>query len=88
LYDPVDGADPLGIRPIFVITPGEKVNFTVPMMQIVTGLDPIPSSSNRSILYLQFKKIDYLSFKLLLDATGGACAPEDLSGKRFYDGKF
>jgi len=62
LYDPVDGADPLGIRPIFVITPGEKVNFTVPTMQIVTGLDPIPSN-----------------------ATGGACAPEELSGKRFYD---
>lgn len=45
LYDPVDGADPLGINPVFVITPGEKVNFTVPTMQIVTGLDPIASSN-------------------------------------------
>lgn len=62
LYDPVDGADPLGINQVFVITPGEKVNFTVPTMQIVCGLDPIASN-----------------------VTGGPCAPEVLSGKRFFD---
>ena len=39
---PVDGADPFGILDNFVITPGEKVNFTIPTLQIVTGFDPIP----------------------------------------------
>ena len=52
----MDGADPLGINPVFVITPGEKVNFTVPTMQIVTGLDPIASS----------KLIDAIFFKIRL----------------------
>jgi len=53
LLSPVDGADPYGIRPIFVITPGEKVNYTIPTLQIVTGLDPVPSSI---ILFLSIKK--------------------------------
>lgn len=39
---PVDGADPYGILPLYVITPGEKVNFTIPTLQLVTGFDPIP----------------------------------------------
>ena len=42
LMSPVDGADPFGILQHFVITPGEKVNFTIPTLQIVTGLDPSP----------------------------------------------
>jgi hypothetical protein len=30
-----------------VITPGEKVNFTIPTLEIVTGLDPVPGKWNQ-----------------------------------------
>ena len=44
LLSPVDGADPLGYIPIAVITPGEKVNYTIPTLQMVVGLDPVPGN--------------------------------------------
>jgi chlorophyllase len=44
LLSPVDGADPFGYIPIAVITPGEKVNFTIPTLQMVVGLDPVPGN--------------------------------------------
>lgn len=53
----MDGADPLGINPVFVITPGEKVNFTVPTMQIVTGLDPIASSKFTEAIFKKIRSI-------------------------------
>ncbi len=43
LLSPVDGADPIGLNPVVAITPGEKVNYTIPTLQIVTGFDPVPS---------------------------------------------
>lgn len=62
LIDAVDGNNPIPENvTITVITPGQKVNFTVPTLQIVTGLDPVAS------------------------VYGLACAPEELSGKRFFD---
>lgn len=42
LLDAVDGNNPIPENiTMFVITPGQKVNFTVPTLQIVTGLDPV-----------------------------------------------
>merc|ERR1719456_171824 len=38
--DPVDGQDPLGIVKNFCITPGQKLNFSIPALLVRTGLDP------------------------------------------------
>lgn len=62
LLSPVDGGDPYGELPYFVITPGQKVNFSIPTMQLVAGLDHLVSP-----------------------VTGVACAPDFLSGRRFFD---
>ena len=56
LLNPVDGADPFGILPITVITPGEPVNFTIPTLQVVVGLDNVVGNSN---LY------DFLPFSMI-----------------------
>ncbi|EFX74152.1 hypothetical protein DAPPUDRAFT_109234 [Daphnia pulex] len=62
LIDAVDGNSPIPENiTMFVITPGQKVNFTVPTLQIVTGLDPV------------------------IGPYGLAFAPEELSGRRFFD---
>nr|CAH0100765.1 unnamed protein product [Daphnia galeata] len=43
LVDAVDGNSPFPENVTkYVITPGEKVNFTIPTLEIVTGLDPVP----------------------------------------------
>lgn len=42
LLDAVDGNNPIPENiTMYVITPGQKVNFTIPTLQIVTGLDPV-----------------------------------------------
>jgi len=41
LISPVDGVDPFGIIKDYCITPGQKVNFTVPTVVLTAGLDPI-----------------------------------------------
>ncbi|XP_057366130.1 uncharacterized protein LOC130686987 [Daphnia carinata] len=62
LIDAVDGNSPIPENvTLTVIAPGQKVNFTVPTLQIVTGLDHV------------------------IGVYGLACAPEELSGKRFFD---
>uniref|UniRef100_A0A0P6DNC3 Arylacetamide deacetylase n=1 Tax=Daphnia magna TaxID=35525 RepID=A0A0P6DNC3_9CRUS len=62
LLDAVDGNNPIPENiTMYVITPGQKVNFTIPTLQIVTGLDPV------------------------VGPYGLACAPEELSGRRFFD---
>lgn len=46
---PVDGGDPLGELPYFVITPGEKVNFTVPTLELITEFDEVVSSKTYTL---------------------------------------
>lgn len=42
LLDAVDGNNPIPENiTMYVITPGQKVNFTIPTLQVVTGLDPV-----------------------------------------------
>lgn len=41
MLSPVDGADPLGLKKDFIITPGIMLPFAVPTMIIGTGLDPL-----------------------------------------------
>lgn len=41
MLSPVDGADPLGIKKDFIITPGLMLPFAVPTMIIGTGLDHV-----------------------------------------------
>ena len=43
LLSPVDGSYPFDDTASYVITPGEKVSYTIPTVQIVNGFDPIPS---------------------------------------------
>jgi hypothetical protein len=46
LVDAVDGNNPIPENvTMYVITPGQKVNFTIPTLEIVTGLDPIIGES-------------------------------------------
>lgn len=45
MVDPVDGFDPFGIVPEFLIQPGKPLNFTIPSLLISTGLDPLPLNS-------------------------------------------
>merc|ERR1712100_227025 len=41
MIDPVDGVDPFGIvKSEDLITPGKKVNFSVPALLLDNGLDP------------------------------------------------
>lgn len=44
--DPVDGADPLGIKNDFIITPGKKLPYAVPVLVIATELDSQPKWPN------------------------------------------
>jgi len=46
LMDPVDGADPLGIKDDFIITPGKKLPYAVPVLVIATELDSHPKWPN------------------------------------------
>lgn len=41
MLSPVDGADPLGLKKDFIITPGLMLPFAVPTMIIGTGLDHV-----------------------------------------------
>ena len=63
----VDGADPFGLNPLYSITPGVKVNYTIPTLQQVAGLDPVPSGPFISCIkfiewFLKIKLCDYYSF--------------------------
>lgn len=82
LLNPVDGGyDFSSMTPYFVITPGEKVNFTVPTLEISAGYDTIPSSKQGIIR-------NYAARSRNIDCAGTsgyACAPEEFTGKRFYD---
>lgn len=50
LIDPVDGDAPIPENVnMSVITPGQKVNFTLPTLQLVTGLDPVPGELKGSL---------------------------------------
>lgn len=71
------------MTPYFVITPGELVNFTVPALEIVAGYDTVPSSKYKLNDISSITIITQLTW--ITDVTGYACAPEDLTGKRFYD---
>ena len=42
LMSPVDGADPMGMKKDFIITPGKFLPFATPVMIVGTGLDPVP----------------------------------------------
>eukprot|EP00756_Hemistasia_phaeocysticola_P013680 Hpha_TRINITY_DN15295_c3_g11::TRINITY_DN15295_c3_g11_i1::g.68473::m.68473/K08099/E3.1.1.14; chlorophyllase len=45
MMDPVDGFDPYGIVKNYCITPGQKVNFTIPALLLRCGLDPKHASA-------------------------------------------
>ncbi|CAG0897200.1 unnamed protein product [Darwinula stevensoni] len=62
MISPVDGKDPFGIIQQFIITPNEKVPFSIPSLTLAAGLDPLQT-------------IPFFP----------ACAPENLSNKRFFD---
>ena len=42
LFSPVDGFDPFGLVDLFAITPGEYLNYEVPTLVIMAGLDNQP----------------------------------------------
>jgi len=42
LFSPVDGLDPFGLVELFAITPGEYLNYEVPTLVIMAGLDNQP----------------------------------------------
>ena len=86
LIDPVDGNSPIPENvTMSVITPGEKVNFTVPALQLVTGFDPVPGLLNCSPTELKNSIKQVSSMNWNTDAVGVACAPEELSGRRYFD---
>lgn len=70
LLNAVDGNSPYPENiTLYVITPGQKVNFTVPTLQIVTGYDPVPGriySISEKCLQQNFK-IALLVNKVPLD---------------------
>ena len=41
MLSPVDGADPMGIKKDFVITPGKMLPFATPVLIESTELDPV-----------------------------------------------
>ena len=79
----MDGSYPFDETASYAITPGQKVNYTVPTVQLVTGFDPIISGYH----LIQSIFVAGLSCDLFfyIDVSGGACAPEKLSGPRFFD---
>jgi len=44
LFSPVDGVDPFGLIHDFAITPGQYVNYALPTLVMVTGLDEVPGT--------------------------------------------
>ena len=44
LFSPVDGVDPFGLIDNFAITPGQLLNYNVPTLLIMTGLDSVPGT--------------------------------------------
>ena len=44
LFSPVDGVDPFGLIHNFAITPGQLLNYNVPSLLIMTGLDSVPGT--------------------------------------------
>ena len=44
LFSPVDGVDPFGLINNFAITPGQPLNYNVPSLLIMTGLDSVPGT--------------------------------------------
>ena len=46
LIDPVDGADPLGIKNDFIITPGKMLPYAVPVLVISNELHSQPNMLN------------------------------------------
>ena len=63
MLSPVDGADPMGMKKDFIITPGKFLPFAAPVMMIGTGLDPVgrmaeppcaPSNLSNSRYILKF----------------------------------
>ena len=47
LMSPVDGADPYGIVDDYCITPGQRVNFTIPALVLTAGLDATKGQARR-----------------------------------------
>merc|ERR1719312_445041 len=50
LFSPVDGVDPFGLIDLFAITPGEYLNYDIPTLVIMAGLDPIPGINLGNIM--------------------------------------
>lgn len=44
MVDPVDGMDPWGMMPVFIINPPNPVPFAIPALHIETGFDPAVAS--------------------------------------------
>ena len=44
LFSPVDGVDPFGLIHNFAITPGQLLNYKIPSLLIMTGLDSVPGT--------------------------------------------
>ena len=42
LFSPVDGVDPFGLIDDFTITPGQCVNYALPTLVLMAGLDGVP----------------------------------------------
>ena len=42
LFSPVDGVDPFGLIDDFTITPGQYVNYALPTLVLMAGLDGVP----------------------------------------------
>ncbi|CAG0896241.1 unnamed protein product [Darwinula stevensoni] len=45
LMSPVDGKDPFGIVPKFVVTPYQLLPFSIPSLILAAGLDPLPAKT-------------------------------------------
>ena len=44
LFSPVDGVDPFGLIDNFAITPGQPLNYNLPSLLLMTGLDSVPGT--------------------------------------------